>query len=214
MSRRRRSSLHALWVGLLLAGCSPLAPDLVEQRRFEHGERLDRVAIVPFYPTARLSSDSEGRELSAADAAALVTRFVSEALEARVPVIPENDVQIAFEGQGQVTPRQAPELSAMLVAREFGADAVLLGEVGRYREREGSALGSMQPASVDFQVTLYAAPSGTKIWTGRFNHTQASLTANLFDSARLPGHGSRFLTVSELARFGAEQLIAELPLGR
>lgn len=206
--------VRILLVGLMLvSGCSSVAPDLVEQRRFERGAHVDRIAVVPFRPSARLSRDQEGREVSAADAAALVTRFVSEALATRVPTIPENDVKRAFEGQGQVTARQAPELAAMLVAEQFGADAVLLGELGRYREREGSALGSLRPASVDFTVTLYEAPSGTKLWVARFNYTQTSLTADLFDSARLPGHGSRFLTVAELARFGAQEVVERLPLG-
>lgn len=208
----------ALLLTLLSCGtvlsCKTVVPDLVEQRRLQRVERIDRIAIVAFYPSARLSRSMEGRDVSAGDAAALVTRFVTEAVQQRVPVIPESDVRLAFEAQGQVIPRQAPELTALVVAREFGADAVLLGEVHRYREREGSAVGSMRPASVEFEVSLHAVPSGTKLWVGRFNHTQAPLTANLFETSRLPGRGSRFLTVAELARFGAGEMASVMPLGR
>jgi hypothetical protein len=210
----RRASCCLLLGATLALGCSAWFPDFVEQRRFERGGRIDRVAVVPFYPSARLSRVTGEAGVGAGDAAALVTRFVSEALIVRVPIIPENDVKLAFEAQGQVVPRQAPELSALLATSDFGADAVLLGEVHRYREREGSAVGSTRPASVEFVVTLYAAPSATKLWEARFAHTQTSLTSNLFDTARLPGRGSRFLTVAELAQFGAQLVADELPLGR
>jgi hypothetical protein len=195
-------------------GCSSWFPEFVEQRRFERVDRIDRIAVMPFYPSARVNREAGEEATTGADAAALVTRYVTEAIGRRVPVIPESDLQTAFEAQGQVTPRAAPELAAMLAASEFGADAVLLGEVRRYRRRSGSAVGSMRPASVEFLVTLYAAPSGTKLWIGRFNHTQTSLTSDLFGTAQLPGRGSRFLTVAELAQFGAERIAEELPLGR
>ncbi len=218
---------------LLVPGCSTWFPDFVEKRQFERVERIDRIAVVPFTAADRLARstgavagegvgdkggdvvvEEEGLRTSPAEAAALVTRFVSEALATYVPVIPENDVKTAFQAQGQLTPGQSPELAAMLAASEFGADAVLLGVVRRYRERVGSAVGSEFPASVEFEVALYAAPSGTKLWIGRFAHTQAPLTSDVFDSARLPGRGSRFLTAAELAQFGAQRVAEEVPLGR
>ena len=198
----------------MLVACSVWLPDFVEQRTFVRVGRIDRVAVIPFYPSTRLSKAADQAGLSAADASDLVTRFVSEAVAVRVPVIPASDVQLAFEGHGQVTPRNAPEAAALLVAAEFGADALLLGEVRRYRERLGSAVGSTKPASVEFEVTLYEAPSGTKLWVARFNQAQAPLTSDLFGTARLPGRGSRFLTVAELAQCGAERIADELPLGR
>lgn len=216
MPKLRGASLSTIAV-VVLVGCSTWFPDFVEQRRFERVDRIERVAILPFYPAARLSRTSAAagtEEINAADAAALVTRFVTEALQVRVPIIPSDDVQIAFESEGQVTPRNAPELAAMLASSEFGADAVLLGEVSRYRERVGSAVGSTRPASVEFEVTLYSAPAGTKLWVARFAHTQTSLTSDLFGTARLPGRGSRFLTAAELAQFGAQLIAEELPLGR
>jgi hypothetical protein len=204
-----------VWAGVALASILGLAcTSFVEARRFERVDRIERVAVVPFYPSARLSRRASGEGLSAGDAAEHVTRFVSESLRSRVPLIPAGDMQRAFEAGGQVTPRQAPELAAMLAFSEFGADAVLLGEVHRYREREGSAVGSMRPASVEFVVTLHSAPAGTRIWTARFAHTQTSLTQDLFGTIQLPGRGARFLSAAELARFGADRVVEQLPLGR
>jgi hypothetical protein len=196
-------------------GCSYWVPDLLEQRRFQSVEPIYLLAVVPFYPHPMLSAAGAEPGASAGDAAALITRFVTEALAARpVAVIPESDVRLAFEGHAQVMPRQEPEPVALLAASEFGADAVLLGQVRRFREREGSAYGSLAPASVDFEVSLYSAPDATLLWTARFEQTQAPLTSDFFQSARLPSGGTRFLTVAELARFGAGLVAEELPLGR
>ena len=140
---------------------------------------------------------------------------MSEAVASRgFAIIPESDVQTAFAGHGQVTPRSDPIAAARLVASQFGAGAVLLGTVTRYREREGSAYGSMAPASVDFEVTLYEAPSGRRIWRGQFEQTQQTATANFFTSVRYPKGGTRFLSVAELTRWGAELLANALPLRR
>ena len=214
MSRSRSLALLVLPLGLV-ASCQIFLPDLLQHRRFQRVEPIRRIAVVPFYPHARLSRAAEESGISAWETTALVARFVSEALEVRdVEVIPETDVRLAFEGQGKVVPRQAPEVVAMLVHSEFGADAVLLGEVRRYREREGSDFGSMAPASIDFQVTLYSTPDATRLWTATFDQTQGPLSSDFFSASRYPAGGTRFLTVAELARFGARLVAEELPLGR
>jgi hypothetical protein len=209
------------WVllsGLVAALCASTGcASFVEQRRVEATGPIDRLAIVPFYPSERFLRQAAARgdaeAVSGWEAAALVARFMAEAIERRlIEVIPESDVQLAFEGQGQVTPRAAPEAAALLAAAEFGADAILLGEVHRYRERKGSSYGSEMPASVEFEVTLYTAPAATKVWVARFNQTQAPLTSNLFDAIRYPSMGMRFLTAAELSQWGARKVADELPI--
>jgi hypothetical protein len=145
----------------------------------------------------------------------VVTRFVRQALEARgLALISGNDMRIAFEATGQVLQGQSPAALAQLAQAKFGAEAILLGEVRRYRERQGSAYGSTAPASVEFEVTLYSAPGAEKLWVARFDQTQVSLTEHPFQSARYPSGGTRFLSVAELARWGATLIAAELPVGR
>ena len=151
-----RSRLFLVIGGLLLlvAGCSVWVPDLVEQRQLRPFERPHKIAVVPFYPSPLLSKRAKDAGTEAWEAAALVTRFVTEAIEERpVEVVPEHDMVIAFEGQGQVVPRREPGAPARLAHAEFGAEAILLGEVRRYRKREGSAYGSFSPASVEFKAS-------------------------------------------------------------
>lgn len=211
--------LHLGWVAvaflLSATACSIWLPDLVVQRQLRGFDRPHRIAVAPFYPSRLLSKRAEASGTEAWEAAALVARFVTEAIDKRaVQVIPESDMVIAFEGQGQVIPRQSPELLAERAYSKFGAEAVLLGEVRRYRERDGSAYGSFAPASVEFEVTLYSAPAAEKLWIARFDQTQPSITGNVFTSSRYPAGGTRFLTVAELAQWGAGLVVAEMPVGR
>ena len=113
--------------------------------------------------------------------------------------------------------RERPGLAraaATLAAREFGATGVLLGQVFRYRERRGEALGSSQPASVAYELTLYAAPQGRRLWSSRFDETQQALGANMLNLPRYPGRGTRWLTAAELARWGADAAAQALAANR
>lgn len=208
----------ALVSAALLSACfAGVAPAPVVQHR-QHAALKDaraalhKVAVLPFYPVPTLSRSTAGSGNSAAAAAELVTRFVTEALAKRgIPVIAANDLEIAFAGQGQAVPRLDPLRAAALAAEEFGATGVLLGEVTRYRERGGEALGTTQAASVAFEVILYTAPAGQRVWSGRFDETQRALSENVFNLPRYPGGGTRWLTAAELARWGADSTAESLP---
>jgi hypothetical protein len=167
---------------------------------------LGRIAVMPFYPTPELGRTlGEGSPIGAADAADLVSTFVTDAFRARgFAVVAPSDLLAAFVAQGRPLPRLDPREAGALAAREFGASSVLLGKVYRYREREGQAYGAQRPASVGFEVVLYEAPGGRKLWTSRFDETQRPLTEDLFNAQRYPGGGRRWLTAAELARWGAD----------
>ena len=102
---------------------------------------------------------------------------------------------------------------ARLASEQFGASAVVIGRVQRYREREGSRGGSLRPASVAFDFEIHAAPSGAQIFTAHFDHTQVPLSSDLFGARRYPGGGLRWLTAAELASWGAEHAVAAAPAG-
>jgi hypothetical protein len=200
----------ALWLGCsgLAEQVVPRPAPVVQQRIFAVPApgSLKRMAVMPFYPDPamgrRVGEDEGG--VSPAEASALVSRFLSEALAARgVDVIPASDLETAFAGRGTVTPRLDPRAAAELAAREFGATAVLLGEVSRYRERGGEAYGTTQSASVSFEVSLFAAPGAQRLRSARFDETQRPLSDNVLNAPRYPGGGTRWLSAAELARWGA-----------
>jgi hypothetical protein len=210
------------WILLVAAcappGCSFLRPDLVAQEQFERLPTIESLAVIPFQAGIRLAPtlEEEPREdaIGAGEATALVTRLVTEAIAKRgVEVVAAHDVEIVLaRGPELETEAARPEALALALGAEFGVHAVLLGELRRYRERGGSAYGSFSPASVEMVVSLYAAPSGEKLWVGRFDRTQPSMTQNLFEALRYPGGGTHFLSAAELAGFAAERLAEELPL--
>ena len=195
--------------GLACAG----APPLVSHTTHAKTEGLFRsVVVFPFAVGDRLSTSLEPGGPSPEEAAALVSRFVVEALrELGVRVIPPSDAEVAFQGQASSAARAAPVLGAQVAARKFGASAIVLGEVQRYRARVGKALGSLRPASVGFRFTLYSAPAGQRVWSVRFDETQQAFSAAPLHASRYPGGGTRWLSVGELARWGAAHALAAVP---
>ncbi len=214
-----RMQLLVAFAGLAVwqSACAAISPQLVQQQQFEVlAVPIQKLAVVLLVPgrALRVSGSSlTGHEPGAREAAAALTRFVSDAIAARgVEVVSDRDmrrsVSVAHERE-----RLDPVSAARLASAEHAATAVLLGQLHRYREREGSAWGALRPASVEFEVTLYAAPSAVKLWTARFGETQQTLSGNLFAALRYPGRGTRFLTVAELARWGATLVAEQMPVG-
>jgi len=202
------------WAGLALllvasAGCV----QTVKGRNLpalEEAGKLERVAVAPFRvgrPFSELASPEQARV-----AAALVSRHFAEGLMRRkVRVVPPGDVERVLGGMlsGEAP---VPEL-ARRVAQEFGANALVLGTVSRFVEREGRPAGATRAAWVAFHVTLHAAPGGERLWTASFDEHQKPLGQNVLDASRYPGRGLRWLTAGELARWGAGQVAEAMPLG-
>jgi hypothetical protein len=207
VTRVRRAAGACALAWLACAGPAPI----VVSHTFDVREGvLAKVAVVPLYP--HVATPHEPGSPSAAEAADLASRFLTEALAARgVSVVAPSDVVVAFEGAGQVLPRGDAVAVARLVAERFGATGVLLGKLHRYREREGGAAGATRPASVAFEVELHAAPDAKRVFGARFDQTQPAFSADPLTARQYPGGGTRWLSAAELARFGAEQVVAALP---
>jgi len=98
------------------------------------------------------------------------------------------------------------------VGQTFGADAVLIGQVYRWQERLGTDYGVETPASVAFDLSLVRPSDGAILWRGNYDKTQKSLFENLFDLNTYVKSGGRWLTAKELAGFGLEHLLAQMPI--
>lgn len=209
----RLTRLAALGALLALACAGP--PPMVVSRTYAlEAGAVAKVAVVPFYPARDLEHSTRPGSVGHAEAADLVARFVTEALVAGgVRTVAPSDLVIAFEGRGQVLPRGDVAALAEVAAHDFGASAVLLGRVMRYREREGSAVGALHPASVAFAVDLYTAPGGEHVFSARFDQTQPALSSAPMVARQYPGGGMRWLSAAELARFGGDRMVAALPEG-
>jgi hypothetical protein len=196
------------------AGC--VAP--VESRDYpalrERKEPIARIAVAPLRPTGELAQKRvSDAGVPPGVATALVARYLSEALASRgIAVVPAEDLARALAIESATDRRLVPRAVAQVAAEEFGADAVLLGEVSRFEKRSGQAAGTLHPAAVGFEVTLYSAPGARRLWSGVFSETQQALSENVLSTYRYPGGGTRWLTAEELARWGAKETVAAIPL--
>jgi hypothetical protein len=203
---------------LLALACASGCVAPVESRDYpalhERKEPIVRIAVAPLRATGELAQKRvSAGSATPSVATALVARYLSEALASRgIAVVPAEDVARSLAIESATDRRLIPRAVAQVAAVEFGADAVLLGEVSRYQERSGQAAGTLHPAAVGFQVTLYSAPGARKLWSGVFSETQQALSENVLSTYRYPGGGTRWLTVEELARWGAKETVAAMPL--
>ena len=196
-----------LALAVAVVACSNPASVLQWQSYAAQHVALRKVAVMPMYTSSEFVAGQAPHDIDGATAADLVGRFLTEAIAERGRmVVAPSDLALAFTRAGRDTPRRDPQAAAEVAAAEFGATGVLLGTVSRYRERTGEALSALRPASVAFEVTLYAAPGGEKLWGARFDQTQQSLMANPLKAGRYPGGGTRWLSAGEFARWGADQM--------
>jgi hypothetical protein len=216
MNGPSRIACVALGLALLLGLGCPKPPPVVRQQTFSASPgSIKVIAMVPFYARPELLESLAGQPMGGEQVAALVTGFFGDALVAEgVRVVPASDLALAFTSQGRATPRRDPRAAAELAAVNFGATSVVLGEVYRWRERSGEALGTDRPASVGYELSLHEAPSGRRLWSSRFDETQRPLSADVRNLRRYPGGGSRWLTAAELARWGAAAAAESLVQGQ
>ncbi len=96
-------------------------------------------------------------------------------------------------------------------ARKVSAQAVVVGQVFRFKEREGTSYSVQSPASVAFDILLYNAGDGRLLWSGHFDETQQALTENLFNMSAFVKRGIKWLTARELATDGLDRLLETFP---
>jgi len=188
----------ALLAAVATLGCAATVVGRAFPGLDERRTAIRKIAVAPF--TARAERGAEG--------APLVARQLAEALAVRgVEVVaPEDVARLTIEPGGDLAALAAG------AAAQFGADAVLTGEITRWVEREGEALGSQHAASVGVTVTLHGAPDGRRLWEGSFDRTQQPFLENVLLTTRYPGGGMRWLSAAEFARFAAAELAAEVPV--
>jgi hypothetical protein len=198
---------------LALAGCSSFrsAPVVQYQTMRIPPGSLKRVAVLPFSHKDTLPKYS-GEDVAPETAAELVTRFITEAMAKRgIQMIPASDFSTALNAQGLKPTDINPRTAAEVAAAKFGATAIMIGQVSRYRERQGEKFGSTGAASVAFNVTIYSADPVQRVWSSQFDETQRALFENIVNAPRYPGGGTRWLTAAELAQWGAESAVQTLP---
>lgn len=100
---------------------------------------------------------------------------------------------------------RTPRDLAIELGKTLMVDHVLVGLLSRYQQRDGSSRSVASPASVAFSVFLVNVQTGKLVWQSAFNKTQTALSENLFDAPLFFKQGMKWLTVEELASYGAQK---------
>jgi hypothetical protein len=192
-------------LALLAVACTETVSSQARPALADLAAPLRRIAVLPFTVSPSLRGEEGGTPPRVA--AQLVSRYFAEALAERgVQVIAPEDVAATL---ATADPSQR---AAAVLKEKRGAEAIVLGELGRWDERQGEAYGAMRAAAVGFHVVLQGA-DGRALWTGNFDERQQPLGSNVLRAGQYPGGGSRWLTAEELARWGAGETARALPLG-
>ena len=97
------------------------------------------------------------------------------------------------------------------VGAELKADAIAVGYVYRFTERVGYDFSAEHPASVAFEIHLLNVKDGSTIWRGVFDKTQKSLMENVFQASSFFKGGGKWLTASQLAKQGIDEIFKTFP---
>jgi hypothetical protein len=100
------------------------------------------------------------------------------------------------------------------IGQTFQADAVLVGNLYRWRERVGSDHAADLPASVAFNLRLMSPRDGAILWMEKFDKTQQSLSQNLFEWDTFFRGSGRWMTAEKLAELGLEGMLGRMPINR
>ena len=93
------------------------------------------------------------------------------------------------------------------IGKIFSADAVLVGYLYRWRERDGTDYSANSPASVAFDLYLISPENKAILWKAKYDKTQKSLSENLFDSDTFFKGGGKWLTAERLAEFALADML-------
>ena len=173
-----------------------------------YGSRLKEILSIP------ISQLSYNPQKMPQGSAKILTELVNRSLQNRydenlisLSKVKETAAQTGYDGT-----RDTIQTVALKTGKALGTPLILAGNIWRYKERVGSAIGVQSPASVAFAIYLFDVPAGKMLWMAKFEETQRSLLENLLRIGTFFERGAKWLTASELASYGIKELIKKSPL--
>ncbi len=222
VTRRFSGTLLAALL-LLLAACQPRAVPVSgpTNESFKPG----KIAVLPFTDMSAVYGEGQsvrcplcgsmmitGRVEEGADAflTAELSKLIQKKMQATV-IPPERAKGIyttLLDEEGLLFPETGVVAKT---GRRLGADAVIAGNIYRFRERVGSDYAAESPASVAFTVAMVRVSDGSVVWSAVFDETQHSLMENLFNIGTFFKRGGKWLTAEQLAVYGLTEILGDLP---
>lgn len=214
------STLLAL---LLFAGCTPKKVPVASSAG---SFRPHKILILPFTNMAAIYGQGEsvrcplcGSMLTTGpvkkESAAFLTAKLKELVEKKtgITLVPTQQALGVYTTLLNQNGLPYPEVDIVAkTGRHFGADAVLVGNLYRFRERDGTDYAVKTPASVAFTLVLVRASDGRVIWSDVFDETQKPLLENIFKLSLFFKRKGKWVTAEALAVQGLDQMLQDLPL--
>jgi hypothetical protein len=91
------------------------------------------------------------------------------------------------------------------------ADAIVVGHIFHFKERQGNRASVESPASVAFDLHLIDVANGRMLWASGFDETQKPLTDNLLEISTFLKRGGGWATAEELSQSGLESIMQRFP---
>jgi TolB-like protein len=229
--KKSRSTIVGAIIGLCIlvlpALSHPQEPEQQPQPKQQKEEQIvprQKVAVLPFLlikPEAlgqRMVKGLYGNYFFRtgdlpARAGSEVTTIFQRRLNAlgRCELIPLDQAQAAAEGIDPTAFQKDPFSVATQIGQQLGLDAVVIGGIYRYEQRQGSALGVQSPASAAFDAHLIQVADKKVLWSGRFDETQNPLSENLLKIGSFVKGGAQWVTVERWSEIGVESILRTFP---
>lgn len=90
-------------------------------------------------------------------------------------------------------------------------DGIVVGIISRYRNRQGSPLTVVEPASVAYDIYLLSTLDGSVLWQAAFDETQVPLFDNIMLIERFIKGKGVWQTHDTLTRIGMSRVLEDFP---
>jgi hypothetical protein len=217
------SCLLILIFASFVQSCSFLSGHVTQDKK--RPARIGKIVVLGFRPAM-----SQGREPGIIRSPFSGTVFMAQPIQDDVPdKMTSKMFDRIQEGERYeiIGPNQAKGAFASIVSSDqgisdrevfgkigqsFSADAVIVGSIYRWREREGTNYSVSSPASVAFDLYLIEPRTRSILWGDKFDKTQKSLSENILDVGTFLKGKGRWMTAAELAELGLTELLNKSPL--
>lgn len=196
--------------GLLSPGKAYAQQEGAEETKTLFRERIESLALIPFTSKPSLSDGMPEETVEEKERYLTITLY--EALTAellRIEITPLQKSETEFLRIKAEKPKSFYREQAVAAGKSLGVDAVMIGVISEYTEREGSAIGVESPATVTFSVEVLDTRDGHVLWETYFKETQKPLLENVYEIEKFFKRGAKWITSDELAKEGARKTVLD-----
>jgi hypothetical protein len=97
------------------------------------------------------------------------------------------------------------------MGRHHKSDAILVGYLYTYRERQGGDFGAQRAARVAFELVLICADNGAIVWRKGFSETQKALNENLLEIGKFIKRKGRWVTARDMGKQAMQEMLKTFP---